>query len=537
MQRDWFAEVNIHAMACGCLLSAALCVAFAPCCAAETSYRMPPSTFNFNSMCAIAEQKLAVPFSRKVYDLPCELVGLDYDSWRYIAYQAERTLWRPEDFPFQIETGHRGYLFSQRVQLNEVAPNSVSEIAFNPLAFEYRNWLHGFRFPRTLGHSGWKLLGRFNDDRAEAAATAGEVYVRELASFMGASYFRVLGSEHVYGSSLRGLAVDCAMPHPEEFPVFTQYWLQRPSAESSTFRFWALLESERVVGAYQFDICPNKETTVDVRAKLFVRGKIEKLGIAPITSMWMWGGGTPPPTDDPRPQVHDADGLTVIGTDNNQLWRPLSRPDVPVVNHYSVPGLIAFGLMQRDRNAASYADNEAKYERRPSIFIEPKTAWPAGAVELLRLPAQHEGIDNIAAFYLLDQPPGEGESFETQYRIHICDDRDVRSLNQLKTSRKVARFEHSEVRQIEAGKWSFRLTAASSNTELDAIDENKLEAGLMNLWLQLGHLSDQKIKKTPAGIEVSFNVNVASNEAFDLQLSLRDSGRDLTEMWSYRCEP
>ncbi len=509
--------------------------------AAESGRREAATKFGFESVCKVAEERLAIPFSRKVLDLPCELVGLDYDSWRYIAYEAANTVWRKNDLPFQVETGHRGYLFTQRVDLNEVDRGVAEDMPFNPHAFQYRDWLTGYRFPRTLGHSGWKLLGKFNDERDATVSTGGQVYVREIGSFLGASYFRLLGSQHVYGSSTRGLAVDCAMPHPEEFPVFTAYWLERPREDSTTFRCWALLESERVIGAYQFDITPDIETIVDVKSKLYVRGKIDKLGIAPITSMWMWGGGTKPPTGDSRPEVHDADGLLVIGSDNSQLWRPLSRPSVPIVNHYAVPGLKGFGLIQRNRNPKNYADNEALYHRRPSILIEPKEAWPAGGVELLRLPASHEGIDNMGAFYLLQNPPQDGESIELDYRIHVCDDDNVdNAINQSTDATalpKVARFVSSEVTNPEPGLWRFDLIAEAKGNALEGIDKEQVSPEWISMWNEIGQVSSKSVTIVPEGVKVNLEIQTEAGKAFELLLRLNDTSRDLTEMWSYRCEP
>ena len=497
--------------------------------------------FGFSDVCEVAESKLAKPFSRRVEDLPCELVGLDYDSWRYIAFHPNETLWRADNFPFQVETVHRGYLFTQRVDLNEVEDGAAESLPFNPHNFDYRNWLRKYRFPRTLGHSGWKLLTKFNDERRRAVRRDEEVFTRELASFLGAAYFRTLGSQHVYGSSLRGLAVDCAMPYSEEFPVFTQFWLERPKPDSQSFRCWALMESERVLGAYQFDFTPDIETTVDVRCKLYVRGQIAKLGIAPITSMWMWGGGTAPPTDDPRSEVHDADGLLVLGTDNSSLWRPLSRPQVPIVNHYSVPGLKAFGLVQRNRNSKSYGDSEALYHKRPSFIIEPKQAWPAGGVELLRLPASHEGIDNVGAFYLMDDPPQDGESIELEYRIHVCDDDKTVSWKHSDPGSglgaKRARFIESNVSHPSKNIWKIELLASSDNTLLESINDDALTPELISLWNESGLTTLKAVTRTTKGVMVSFEVQTEEDEAFELLLRLRDGERELTEVWCYRCEP
>jgi len=58
----------------------------------DTALRNADSEFGFTDVCNVAEARVKGSFSRKVRDLPCELVGLDYDSWRYIAYESLNTV-------------------------------------------------------------------------------------------------------------------------------------------------------------------------------------------------------------------------------------------------------------------------------------------------------------------------------------------------------------------------------------------------------------------------------------------------------------
>ena len=44
-----------------------------------------------------------------------------------------------------------------------------------------------------------------------------------------------------------------------------------------------------------------------------------------------------------------------------------------------------FGLMQRERNLGAYGDLEARYERRPSLWVEPVGNWGAGSITLVEL--------------------------------------------------------------------------------------------------------------------------------------------------------
>merc|ERR1712000_230686 len=134
-----------------------------------------------------------------------------------------------------------------------------------------------------------------------------EEYKDEFAVFLGASYFRLVGKNQVYGISARGLAIDTAMPDGEEFPHFTKFWVVEPR-EGQPIKIYARLESPSVAGAYSFEIMPGKDTTMQVKSWIFARENVGKLGVAPFTSMFLYGENSQIRRDDYRPEVHDSDG-------------------------------------------------------------------------------------------------------------------------------------------------------------------------------------------------------------------------------------
>lgn len=496
---------------------------------------------DFEDLVKIAETRFDHPADEWPYDLPCELVGLDYDSWRLIHFRPDAALWRRMDAPFQVELNHRGYLFPHRVDIWQVTDCGTTPVDFDPARYEYRGWLQDYplQLSPSLGHSGWRLLGEFPQSE----------YVREVATFLGGSYFRAVGAEHVYGSSARGLAIDMAMTEPEEFPRFTQTWLREPQSGEKTFRCWSLLQSPRSLGAYQFDITPGHDTVIEVHARLWLRAEVGKLCLAPLTSMWMWGGGSTPPQGDPRREVHDADGLLIADSKGDFLWRPLTRPQKPIVNHYQVPGLRGFGLLQRNRDPKDYGDSEARYHERPSVWVEPAEDWPAGAVELLRLPAHHEGIDNMGAFFLPAAPPSVGKPLDLHYRL-------IFGSNEPQIHRS-GRFVRSHVRQTSPGEWSvtllcnlkkgiapkaalaaFEAATASDRERPEAEQPVSEEAAVeIDVWSQTGQVTARSCEAIGELLLVRFVVAAAAEQPVELLASLKRDGRQITETWSYQCEP
>src|SRR5262249_49316825 len=146
-------------------------------------------------------------------------------------------------------------------------------------------------------------------------------YYDEVIVFLGASYFRAVGSEQVFGLSARGLAIDTATSWGEEFPWFREFWVVAPEPQATGLTIYALLDSRSVAGAYRFDVTPGNQTTVQVSARLFLRKEIRKLGIAPLTSMFLYGENTLRPLSDFRPEVHDSDGLLLSYASGEWVWR------------------------------------------------------------------------------------------------------------------------------------------------------------------------------------------------------------------------
>ena len=239
----------------------------------------------------------------------------------------------------------------------------------------------------------------------------------EVLSFVGASYFRALGKGQGYGASARGLAIDTALSSGEEFPRFSEFWIARPVAGSKELIIYALLDSRRMTGAYRFVLRPGTETAMEVRARLYPRGEVAKLGIAPLTSMFFFGENQPPPAGDYRPEVHDSDGLSLLTGEGEWIWRPLVNPKRLLVTTFGTTNPRGFGLMQRDRAFSSYQDPDGRLELRPSAWITPDGDWGVGHVELVQIPTPDESNDNIVAYWVPDGGIAKGKYREFSYRL------------------------------------------------------------------------------------------------------------------------
>jgi glucans biosynthesis protein len=236
-------------------------------------------------------------------------------------------------------------------------------------------------------------------------------------SFTGASYFRTAGGQNQYGISARGIAVDTALPSAEEFPAFTEFWIE-PLNETS-LRVYALMDGPSLAGAMRFDNTLGPEGVVqDVTAVFAMRSDIKRLGIAPASSMFWYDQNSSGGTPDWRPEIHDSDGLAIVAANGEHLWRALRNPHQPRTNAFSVTDPRGFGLMQRDRRFGDYQDDGAFYDRRPSLWVEPIGDWGPGAVMLYEFATDSETTDNVSAFWVSDTPARAGSDREWRYRLH-----------------------------------------------------------------------------------------------------------------------
>ena len=356
----------------------------------------PAAAFDFEDVAREAERLVRAPH-RKPPAADAAL-AMSYDAYRKLRFKAEHATWRDSGSPFEVQYFPLGRGFTRALTLFEVVGDDVRPLRLPPNAFEGT---------ASGAVAGWRLHRWAGEPRRSD----------EVGAFLGASYFRLVAQGLRYGLSARGLAVDTVGGGGEEFPEFTTYWLQRPQSGDTEVRFYALLESARVTGAYAFVLRPSAGNTVtEVRARLFLRAPVARLGLAPLTSMFL-GGENQPPIEDYRPEVHDSDGLQVVSGNGEWLWRPLTNPRGVFVTSFSMPSLRGFGLMQRDRAFSSYEDLESRFEKRPSVWVQPRSKFEAGRVEIVEIPTPDETNDNIVVYWVPDTLPAPLEPIDFEYRM------------------------------------------------------------------------------------------------------------------------
>ncbi|WP_175517148.1 glucan biosynthesis protein G [Planctomicrobium piriforme] len=490
----------------------AVCLSGAAMASAENL--IPQQITSYEQLQAAVKELATKPFTPQP-ELPESLKNIDYDQFRQIGFIDGKELWGDGKLPFRLGFYHKGYVAVDDVFINLVEDKKSVPVPFSKKYFHYLRSAANWKIPDDLGFAGFRVQGKF----------PGQKDFTEIFSYVGASYFRARAMNTVLGTSARGLAINCGLPKTEEFPIFREYWIMKPQPGDTSLRALALMDSPSVAGAYAFVMTPGIEKTdIEVRETLYFRQTPEKVGIAPMSSMWLWGDALPGPKGDHRPEVHDSDGLQIQAADGRWLWRTLGQQNYPSLVHLKYDAVRGFGLIQRDTDPKHYLDDEARYDARPSVWIQPQSDWGPGAVELLELPAPHEGIDNIAAWWVPAKPIVPGEPVDLSYRISFFSgDRPDHDLAK-GVAHRVTRQQPGQM-QVEI---DFRgpLLAERSEANPPNVQVVSIRAAV----------TSTACRKLADGTWTAvLDVKPTGEGPFELMVFLKDGERELTETWAYLC--
>lgn len=341
---------------------------------------------------------------------PKVLLPLDYEKYAEIRFKPEHTFWR-ENSKFQLQFFPQGYIYQDVVKINEVWDGYQSPIFYQASYFSLPQGINKDKFNELSGFTGFRFLYPINSENQ----------INEFAVFQGASYYRIISKGQVYGLSARGIAINTGLQTPEEFPKFNEFWIEKPKPRAEKIIVHSHLDGNSIEGYYKFTLQPGEVTKTEVTFDSILKKDIERLGIAPLTSMF-WYGESTPSVNAPYPESHDSDGL-LIQDDQTYVWIPLENPKKPTTTSFKVKKLKGFGLLQRDREFSSYEDPRYDYHKRPGAWVEPSNAeeWEGGTVSLYRIPTQDDLMDNIVVYFTPEKIPVKGDTLKYSYSVKWVD--------------------------------------------------------------------------------------------------------------------
>ena len=462
------------------------------------------------------------------HGLNSKLKEIDYTTYRSIRFKPEQSLWHGEN-DYELQFFHPGFLYEYPVTIHTIGESNKPErLAFNSDMFNYDGSASGLAglTDEKSGFAGFRVHYPIKN----------EEYKDEFAVFLGASYFRLVGKNQVYGISARGLAIDTALAKGEEFPHFTEFWIIEPS-KGKPITIYARLESPSVAGAYKFVIQPDVDTSVKVESWLFARDDVNKLGIAPFTSMFLYGENTEKRHDDYRPEVHDSDGVLMVTHADEEIWRPLTNPARLQVTSLSDANPKGFGMLQRDGKWDNYLDAEANYHLRPGLWVTPEAGFEKGRLEVVEIPTKSEIHDNIVAFWTPEKPFKAGESLYFAYELKTVEQNPFVSelASVVRTRQGKAVLPGDEFKNDSLN------TTRQFSVDFSAPSAIAFDNESMKLVVQgtNGTISQQRLYPVADGQEwrATFFVKPKEKQTVDMRAYIEKDGKRVSEVWNYVYQP
>lgn len=495
-------------------------LAFAPAIRAQTPQDSPiarmgdTQRFDPSVVIDIARQLSKKPFVAPSTDLPDAFSNLNYDQ--YISIKSvQAPIWGGEGRGISVEPLHRGFVFTNAVDLFLVEDGNVRKVGYEASKFNFG----GLNVPNNLGDlgfSGFRLLAQQGDGKPF-----------DFAIVQGATFFRAIARGQNFGAIARALTLKPADAKGEEFPVFRAFWLERPSVGSNSLTAHGLIDSESTTGAVRMTFRPGDMTIIDVETTLFPRVNLDHVGLGGIASTYFYGPNDRRNADDIRPAVHESSGLQMLNGQGEWLWRPLHNPETLQISAFLDSSPRGFGLLQRERAYEAFQDDEQRLERRPSLWIEPLGDWRQGSVQLLEIPSDAEINDNILTYWRPKAPMAAGSEVAFAYRQYWGWNSPERPPLATVTSTRIGRGSGGRRRRF-AIDFSGDMLGDNWPADLKSV-----------LTVSPGTFHNLKLLPYPERktVRIAFELDPGNENACEMRLILEAGGKPISETWLYRWTP
>ena len=285
-----------------------------------------PQPFSYDWLKSHAQALAAADYTPPPRPDPKIVSSIDYDAHGQLHYKIGlRAFWRRRPGRLSDHLPACGDVFPQdRAHVRRRAGRRAGGCPRNPLRSQLFH--HSARKRRgaiarkPIAHGG--LLGAGAQRPAPRIGARPSPGSRSWALPISAPKASLARS----GMSARGIALTPGGSSPEEFPDFVGFWFMPAPAASKSVTVFALLDGPSVAGAYRFVMERTKGVVMEIEATLFFRQAVERLGLAPLTTMYWYSETVKRAGIDWRPEVHDSDGLAMWTGGGEHIWRPLNNP-------------------------------------------------------------------------------------------------------------------------------------------------------------------------------------------------------------------
>jgi len=473
-----------------------------------------PQPFSFATVVDLARAFSKRGYKTSAPELPDAFANLNYETYVGIRARREAMLWANENIGFAVEPLHRGFIYQAPVSIAVVENGLTRKIVYAPGRYDFGKVAAPAQTIGDIGFSGFRIL-----------ATASDEPAREVGLFQGATFARAIARGQTFGVQSRALSLRTADPRGEEFPFFRAFWIEQPS-RADVLVVHALCDSESATGLFTFTIRVSDVTLIDTEGSIFPRVALDNFGIAGMQATYLHGWADRRSADDYRPQVQEANGLNWLAGNGEVIWRPLNNPRQLQVSSFSTDMPKGFGLVLRDRDFNSYQDVDARFETRPTLWMEPISDWGAGALQLVEIPSDNEIHDNIIVQWRPRAPLAAGSEFVFAYRQHWVWSPPEKPPLAIVTGTRVGRTVPRRR----------RFLVDFSGEKLASIPAAEITAAI---WASNNGAQPARIVPGAEGrpFRVIFDLDTGNESLIELRLALMNANTQISETWLYRWTP
>lgn len=445
-------------------------------------------------------------------DLPEVLTKLGREHYAGLRTAPGSAVWAGDALGVTLEPLHRGSVYTDRVAIAVVENGIVRPIPYDPARFAADGPALP-ALPDDTGYSGLRLRASFGGDD-----------LAEFAVFQGASFFRLAAAGQQLGVTARALTLRPADPRGEEFPRFRALWVERP-VPGGAIVLHALVDSASATAALAMTLRPGPVSVAEITGTVFARAALDHVGLAGMTTRYLFGPTDRRAADDVRAGAHASDGLRIRTGAGEAIWRPLRNPDTLQVSSFLDDNPKGFGLMQRMRDHGLFQDDQNAWETRPSLWVEPGGNWGPGSVCLLEIPSDSDANENVLAYWRPKEGVAAGGSLALAYRQSWGWDAPERLRLAAVTGTRSGRGT-AEGRRLFAV--DFSGDDLSAGPDLQTV-----------LTASPGTVLGRRLHRYPERrtVRVVFELDPGGEKACELRLVLRRDDRPVTETWLYRWTP
>ncbi|MEE7459589.1 glucan biosynthesis protein D [Methylorubrum populi] len=460
-------------------------------------------------------------------DVPDALKNLSREQYEAIRIRPGSLIWGGEPHGFAVEPLLRGFYYTDRVALFLVEDGVVRPVAYDRASYEGGSEAAEAALPETareLGFSGIRIRARFGENH------------QDLAIIQGACFFRLVGQGQEFGVDGRALMLRPADPRGEEFPRWRALFVERPREPGGPLVVHALIDSDSLAASLRMELRPGETSTAAITATLVTRKAIDHLGLSGMQAPFLFGPHDRRGADDARAAAYAAGGLQIRNGGGETIWRPVRNPETLQISSFIDNHPQGFGLIQRDLSPATFEDDLRRWERCPSLWIEPGASagaeglWGEGAVTLLEIPSDAEVNENVIAYWRPKASLPAGQEIRLDYRQNW--------------GREPAPGPYARVSSTRSGRGTAnprRLFLVDFTGDALFTPEGALVPLDTVLIASPGRIVEgatRWIAKPQARtVRVAFELDPGSEKASELRLALKTGGRQITETWLYRWTP